>query len=85
MGSATDRRMPPVLPLPFHASPPTAPEASPDIARMVDRLRQMGSKSGADALRELRTAFPESPLTMRVAALDMLMRQRPGGAAYRPR
>ena len=41
--------------------------------------------SGAEALRELRRAFPESPLTLRVAALNMLMRQQSRPSGYRPR
>jgi hypothetical protein len=52
---------------------------------MVQRISETGPKSGAEALRELRRAFPESPLTLRVAALNMLMRQQGGPSGYRPR
>jgi hypothetical protein len=50
------------------------PPQSNDLAQiMVDRI--MGTTSHAEALRRLRAAFPESPLTLRVAALEMLMRR----------
>jgi hypothetical protein len=41
-----------------------------DLARtMAERI--MGTRSHAEALRTLRSAFPDSPLTARVAALAM--------------
>ena len=53
-----------------------------DLAEtMVERI--MGTKSHAEALRTLRTAFPESPLTARVAALAMLERFDAFAAANR--
>jgi hypothetical protein len=63
-------------PLPVHSAPPTAPAARPDpaLARMVERMTEIGPRSGAEALRELRVAFPEAPLALRVAALGMVMR-----------
>ena len=42
---------------------------------MADFLRSARPGSGAEALRALRRAFPDSPLTLRVAALDALMRR----------
>jgi hypothetical protein len=39
---------------------------------MAERIIASGSKSGAEALKELRTAFPDSPLSLRVAALAAL-------------
>jgi hypothetical protein len=44
----------------------------------------------AEALKLLRTSFPDCPLSARVAALDYLMRRRGrnfgvSGSAYRPR
>lgn len=42
---------------------------------MADYLRNARPGSGAEALRALRRAFPDSPLTLRVAALDALMRR----------
>jgi hypothetical protein len=36
---------------------------------MVERIIAGGSKSGAEALKDLRAAFPDSPLSLRVAAL----------------
>jgi len=50
-----------------------------ELARiMSDRI--VGMTSHAEALRQLRAAFPESPLTVRVAALAMLMRRGPDDA-----
>ena len=64
--------------LPFHASPPAAPESPPgdaEITRaMVERILRLDPKSGAEALRQLRATFPDAPLALRVAALGMLMR-----------
>jgi hypothetical protein len=48
---------------------------------MVDRIIASGPKSSAEALRELRTAFPNSPLALRVAALTALARQLDGSGA----
>ena len=42
---------------------------------MVDQLRSAGPGSDAEALSLLRRAFPNSPLTLRVAALAALMRR----------
>ena len=50
---------------------------------MVERIIAGGSKSGAEALKALRAAFPESPLSQRVAALVMLARQQNGQGASR--
>jgi len=44
---------------------------------MAERIG--AAKSHAEALRELRSAFPESPLALRVAALAMMMRKRAAG------
>ena len=45
---------------------------------MVERIIAGGSKSGAEALKDLRAAFPDSPLSLRVAALAALARQLDG-------
>lgn len=42
---------------------------------MADHLRFVQPKSGAEGLRALRHAFPNSPLTLRVLALGALMRR----------
>jgi len=43
-----------------------------DLAEtMVERI--MRTTSHAEALKELRAAFPQSPLTERVAALELLI------------
>ncbi len=47
-----------------------------ELARsMADALLEAGPSSGTDALGLLRRLFPDSPLTVRVAALDALMRR----------
>ena len=81
MGLAANRPDRPSLPV--HLAPPTAPDTG-SLAEMVQRIRRIGPGSGAAALRELRLAFPDSPLTLRVAALNLLMRQS-GPSGYIPR
>jgi hypothetical protein len=81
MGSASThgiaRKAP--LPLPFVPSPPIAPEGlSADLTAMVQRMIAAGPASDAEALRALRAAFPDAPLTLRVAALDTMMRRHAG-------
>ena len=43
---------------------------------MAERLISLRRSSGTEPLQALRQAFPDSPLTIRVAALDMIMRRR---------
>jgi hypothetical protein len=45
-----------------------------EAAEMTALVRQFGPANEADALRLLRVNFAASPLSMRLAALDMLMR-----------
>jgi hypothetical protein len=53
---------------------------------MVKRIIASEPKSGAEALKALRAAFPDSPLSLRVAALAVVARQLNGsGAARFPR
>jgi hypothetical protein len=61
------------------------PSRAEDLARtMLQRIA--GTMSPAEALRELRAAFPESPLTVRVAALAMLhARAGDPSGSYMPR
>ena len=47
-----------------------------DAAEMAALVWQFAPASDADALKLLRANFSASPLSMRVAALDMLMRGR---------
>jgi hypothetical protein len=59
-------------------------EPTSDLAQtMAERI--MGTTSHAEALRALRTAFPDSSLALRVAALETLMRRAPAGMPYIPR
>ncbi len=86
MAFADNRAMPFEQSLPIHASPPTASETGPVgglAQRMVDAIVRSGPISGAEALRALRAAFPDSPLTLRVAAME-LMRRRAAGDRRAP-
>jgi hypothetical protein len=44
-------------------------------SEMADALMQIKPQAGAETLRHLHFFFPESPLTVRVAALAALMRR----------
>jgi hypothetical protein len=68
---------PPLCPeLPGEAPATLASAGATDLAvAMADYLRATRPGSGAEALRALRRAFPNSPLTLRVAALSVLMRR----------
>lgn len=58
-----------------------------DPADMAARVMTFAPASDAEALRILRASFPECTLSMRIAALDYLMRRRPRGfgQSYNPR
>ena len=75
MGTVSDRGAARDSQLPFLPSPPIAPENGLSgvalTAEMAQRLMSLHPSSGA----VLRRAFPNSPLTLRVAALDMIMRR----------
>lgn len=77
MGSASNHGTARKAPLPFLPSPPIAPEGLPDgdLTAMVRRMIAARPASDAEALHALRAAFPDSPLNLRVAALDMVMRR----------
>jgi len=45
---------------------------------MMDRIAHLRPASTAEALRALRSAFPEIPLAARVTALEALRRSAPG-------
>jgi hypothetical protein len=47
-----------------------------DPGRMADRIMQFSPASDAEALKLLRCSFPNSPLSLRVAALDFLLRRK---------
>jgi hypothetical protein len=60
------------------------PDRSSDLAStMLERIAATTSHS--DALKKLRTAFPDSPLAARVAALELLRRRGAGEAPHIPR
>jgi hypothetical protein len=50
-----------------------------DPADMAARVMTFAPASDAEALKLLRASFPECTLSMRIAALDFLMRRRPRG------
>jgi hypothetical protein len=58
-----------------------------DPAEMVARIMTFAPATDAEALKLLRATFPECSLSMRIAALDYLMRRRPRGVGqpYKPR
>ncbi len=58
-----------------------------DPAEMVARVMTFAPATDAEALKILRASFPECSLSMRIAALDYLMRRRPRGfdQSYKPR
>ncbi len=58
-----------------------------DAARMAETVLQFSPATDAEALKLLRASFPHCPLSMRVAALDLLMRRqrRVRGKGYIPR
>jgi hypothetical protein len=46
-----------------------------DPVRMADRIMLLSPASDAEALKLLRFRFPDSSLSLRVAALDFLLRR----------
>jgi hypothetical protein len=50
-----------------------------DPADMAARVMTFAPATDAEALKLLRASFPECSLSMRIAALDYLMRKRPRG------
>ncbi len=48
-----------------------------DASAMTERVMQFAPANKAEALKLLRASFAECPLSMRVAALDMLIRGWP--------
>ncbi len=56
-----------------------------DAARMAESVLQFSPATDAEALKLLRASFPHCPLSMRVAALDLLMKRRSNGRGYIPR
>lgn len=47
-----------------------------DAVSMAEQVMRFSPASDADALKLLRANFPECPLSLRVAALNMLMRRK---------
>jgi len=56
-----------------------------DPTRMAEQITRFAPATDAEALKLLRASFPDCPLSMRVAALDFLMRKPLGGSRYNPR
>ncbi len=53
-----------------------------DAVWMAETVMQYSPATDSEALKLLRTSFPDCPLSLRVAALNLLMKQsrRPAGA-----
>ena len=70
----------------FSTLPRTA-SLTADAARMAESVLQFSPATDAEALKLLRASFPHCPLSMRVAALDLLMRRqrKVHGRGYIPR
>jgi hypothetical protein len=57
-----------------------------DPTAMAAHVMQFSPATDAEALKLLRASFPDCPLSMRVAALDFLMRHKPRSrTGYIPR
>ena len=58
-----------------------------DPANMAARVMEFAPATDAEALKLLRASFPDCPLSLRVAALDFLMRRhgRRFGVPHKPR
>ena len=58
-----------------------------DPIKMLERVIQFAPATDADALKLLRASFPGCSLSMRVAAIGLLMRRQPRdiGRRYSPR
>ena len=57
-----------------------------DPTSMAQQILQFSPATDAEALKLLRARFPDCPLSMRVAALDFLMRHKPRSrTGYIPR
>jgi hypothetical protein len=54
-----------------------------DPIKMLERVIQFAPATDADAMKLLRCSFADYPLSMRVAALDFLLRRRPRGIGQR--
>jgi len=60
---------------------PKSRSATPDALWMAETVMQYSPATDAEALKLLRASFPDCPLSLRVAALNLLMRnnRRPVG------
>ena len=52
-----------------------AVHAEPAVTRAIERLAAAGRRSTAEMLQELRREFPDSPLSVRVRALEALRKR----------
>jgi hypothetical protein len=56
-----------------------------DPENMAAWVMQFSPATDAEALKLLRSRFPDRPLSLRVAALDFLMRRRAARDSYNPK
>jgi hypothetical protein len=69
----------------FQAKPYTYRPVA-DATTMAETIMQFAPATDAEALKLLRASFPDCPLSMRVAALNFLMRHKPRSrTGYIPR
>ena len=61
----------------FQAKQPYSYVPVADATTMAETIMQFSPATDAEALKLLRASFPDCPLSMRVAALDFLMRHKP--------
>ena len=59
---------------------PLLPETRFATQAMMDRIARLRPASTAEALRELRSAFPDMPLAARVTALEAMRRADAGSS-----
>jgi hypothetical protein len=59
---------------------PLPPDAHFTTQAMMDRIARLRPASTAEALRELRSAFPDIPLAARVTALEAMRRTDAGSS-----
>ncbi|MFA6266080.1 MAG: hypothetical protein WC670_10260 [Pseudolabrys sp.] len=61
-----------------------AADPATDAIWMAETVMRYSPATDAEALKLLRTSFPDCPLSLRVAALDLLMKQNRRTSARLP-
>ena len=64
--------------------PSIVPQDDPELVRALGHLLETHApRSHAEALKLIRTAYPQHSLSHRLATLAEVMRRRPGALAFR--